>query len=109
MIPQGWSQMLKRKAQVTLNLTFSVSDIKVLTDKGVAFLWHGWLECLSFDEPLSLLPPTVEEMLKFDQWRRMNRASFPITKQKGACAPLRGDIAKVPPTHLRVRLLLCVL
>lgn len=48
MVPQVWSQMPKRKAQVTLNFTFSVSDIKVLTHKGVAFLWHGWLECLSF-------------------------------------------------------------
>lgn len=41
MIPQGWSQMLKRTAQVTLDFTFSVSDIKVLADKGVAFLWQG--------------------------------------------------------------------
>lgn len=108
MVPQVWSQMSKRKAQVTLGFTFSVGDVKVLTHKGVAFLWHGWLECLSSDESLSLLPLTVEEMLRFDHWCRMNRVFFPIMEQEGACALLRGDTAKVPPTHLRVRLLLCI-
>lgn len=48
MVRRVLSHMPERKAQVTLNFTFSASGVKVLTHKGVASLRHGWLECLSF-------------------------------------------------------------
>lgn len=44
----------KEGAQVSLNFTFSVGDMKVIKDKGVASAWRGCLECLSLDEPRSL-------------------------------------------------------
>lgn len=82
-----------KKLKWPSNFILSVSDIKVSNTKVFSFSMTQLIEVSLLIQVFFLLflPLSVEEMLRFDHWCRMNRVSFPLwSKKRSLCSAKRG-------------------